>query len=137
MTTRQADLQVLVVGRVDSPYLPQTLAALAEQTHPVGQVLLGALGQEKDASTQDWDTLVGASGLHPDQVRVVPVPGAPTFGAAARRVLRAVQDGAASSAADPAVRRWLWLLHDDSAPAPEALEHLLTAVDVRSEERRV
>src|SRR5690625_3916503 len=130
MTTRQADLRVLVVGRVDSPYLPQTLAALAEQTHPVGEVLLGALGQDKDASTRDWDTLVAASGLEPDQVRVVPVPGAPTFGAAARRVLRTVQDGAASSASEPTVRRWLWLLHDDSAPAPEALEHLLTAVDV-------
>src|SRR5690625_3079006 len=130
MTTRQADLRVLVVGRVDSPYLPQTLAALAEQTHPVGEVLLGALGQDKDASTRDWDTLVAASGLEPDQVRVVPVPGAPTFGAAARRVLRTVQDGAASSASEPTVRRRLWLLHDDSAPAPEALEHLLTAVDV-------
>src|SRR5699024_7739244 len=101
MTTRQADLQVLVVGRVDSPYLPQTLAALAEQTHPVGQVLLGALGHDQDASTQDWDTLVAASGLDPDQVRVVPVPGAPTFGAAARRVLPPVQAGAAGPAPGP------------------------------------
>ena len=129
MTTRQADLRVLVVGRVDSPYLLQTLAALAEQTRPVGQVLLGALGQERDAGTAAWDELVAAAGLDPDRVRLVPVPGAPTFGAAARRVLRTVEDSA-DSAAEGTGRRWLWLLHDDSAPAPDALEHLLTAVDV-------
>ena len=29
----------------------------------------------------------------------------------------------------PAVQEWLWLLHDDSAPAPDALEELLLAVE--------
>ncbi len=130
MTTRGTDLRVLVVGRADSPYLPQTLAALAEQTRPVGQVLLGALDQDRDATAEAWDALVTDSGLDADRVRVVPVPGAPTFGAAVRRVLRAVDEGAASSGSEPAGRQWLWLLHDDSAPAPQALEHLLTAVDV-------
>lgn len=129
MTTRSTDLRVLVVGALDSPYLPRTLAALAKQTHPVGEVLLGALGPDGEAG-EDWDGLVAASGLDPDAVRVVPVPGAPTFGAAVRRVLRTVDDGAASPVPSGTGRRWLWLLHDDSAPEPRALEHLLTAVDV-------
>lgn len=35
-------------------------------------------------------------------------------------------DGPASAGSEP---EWLWLLHDDSAPAPGALDHLLRAVE--------
>ncbi|MET0787969.1 MAG: glycosyltransferase [Cellulomonas sp.] len=45
--------------------------------------------------------------------------GAPTFGHAVRRALE-TDEGLATS--------WLWLLHDDSAPAPTALAELVRAV---------
>ncbi|HWS56913.1 MAG TPA: glycosyltransferase, partial [Actinotalea sp.] len=53
--------------------------------------------------------------------RLVSAAGAPTFGHAVRTALGEVDlppDG------------WLWLLHDDSAPAPAALAELLRAVEV-------
>ena len=128
MTTRETYLRAVVVGGIDSPYLEQTLAALAAQTRTPDEVLLGRLDREVDDDR--WEELVATSGLDPDRVRTVRVAGAATFGAAVRRILRTVEDGAATSGAQGADRSWLWLLHDDSAPQPQALEHLLTAVDV-------
>ena len=127
MTTREIYLRVVLVGSIDSPYLAQTLAALAAQTHQPDEVVLATLDREPDADRGAG--LIADSGLHSSRVRQVPVAGAPTFGAAVRRALRTIDDGAAPSGTG-SDRSWLWLLHDDSAPEPTALEHLLTAVDV-------
>lgn len=130
MTTRETFLRAVVVGSLDSPYLAQTLAALATQTHRPDEIVVATLDRDREVSADRWDALVADSGLDPESMRQVPVAGAPTFGAAVRRALRTIDDGAASSGAAGTDRSWLWLLHDDSAPEPKALEHLLTAVDV-------
>ncbi|WP_147917990.1 glycosyltransferase [Ruania zhangjianzhongii] len=130
MTTRETYLRAMVVGSLDSPYLAQTLAALATQTHRPDEIVLATVDRNHEPSTETWDRLLADACLDPDRVRHVPAAGAPTFGAAVRRALRTIDDGAASSGAGGTDRSWLWLLHDDSAPEPRALEHLLTAVDV-------
>ncbi|MDR2723315.1 MAG: glycosyltransferase [Cellulomonadaceae bacterium] len=63
---------------------------------------------------------VGAQQRMPDDVIVVDADavGAKTFGAAVDAVVSTLPDDA-----------WLWLLHDDSAPEPDALTHLLRAIE--------
>ena len=64
------------------------------------------------------------SGL-PDGAAIAEVPAKSGFGAAVQAGLSAL---AAPDSPGETVD-WLWLLHDDSAPAPEALEELLLAVE--------
>lgn len=60
-----------------------------------------------------------------DQVTLVRAPGVRSFGAAVDHALQTVT---------PAITTpWLWLLHDDCAPAPDALEHLLRALEHTSQ----
>src|SRR5699024_9547451 len=51
-------------------------------------------------------------------IEVYRAPGAKNFGDAVREALREAEEVATE---------WLWLLHDDSPPAPEALAELLKA----------
>lgn len=95
---------VVAQGR-DFPYLAQTLAALAAQQLPVDHVLIGI---ETDA---DLPFLRRAL---PD-ARVHVIGEQPSFGAAVK-TLRAMADDRDS---------WLWLLHADSAPEPDALDAML------------
>ena len=57
----------------------------------------------------------------PSRVTLVRAPGARSFGAAVTTALRTLT---------PAVdTEWLWFFHDDSAPAPDALGHLLRTLE--------
>ncbi|UFU02221.1 glycosyltransferase family 2 protein [Ruania suaedae] len=142
MTTSEVRLRAVVVAPVASRYLPHTLAALAAQTRPVDEVLIAALGTGRAATSQEWERLVADAGLDRSRVRVVPVPDADTFGSAVRRALAAAQkaeqkadgtpgpgSGPGSSPVSGQEPQWLWLLHDDSAPAPEAAAELLHTVE--------
>lgn len=98
---------VLVVAHEGSTWLPNVLTALSEQTATPGQ-LLGV-----DTGSTD-----GSGGLLDD-----------AFGHDAVRTLSAgASFGEAVDTAIGVLRadiEWLWILHDDSAPAPDALQRLL------------
>ncbi|HLS24696.1 MAG TPA: glycosyltransferase [Beutenbergiaceae bacterium] len=152
MTVPRPNVCAVIVGTVDSPYLPETLAALAGQRLQPDRIVWALLPAEPNADAQAGQTrtveapldargqplnphgVLAAAGLtpsgepdqrsRPDQraqpeVQVVPLRGAMSFTAA---VHSAVNQARVDTG-------WLWLLHDDSAPEPDALTHLLATVE--------
>jgi len=113
---------LVVVVHDGARLLPGLFNAVREQTHPVHR----AVGV--DTGSQDRSGAVLAELLGPDAA----------FGLAAdtgygTAVARALEHPAArtpvpesASPPDPAVE-WIWLLHDDCEPAPDALEQMLRA----------
>lgn len=102
----------VVVTRGSSPYLAATLAALRTQSRTPDDVVV-----------VDVDTAPATSGHQDLQLggaRYVAGAGARTFGDAISAAL--VATGAPEHG-------WLWLLHDDSAPAPGALAALTRSVE--------
>ncbi|WP_426224973.1 glycosyltransferase family 2 protein [Pseudarthrobacter sp. DSP2-3-2b1] len=110
----------VVVSHNGSAYLPRTLAALAGQTRPADSFIGVDTGSRDDSAA----LLKGAFGE--DNVTSFP-HGKSGMGGAVRAGLTSLSpwDGGHESAGT----QWIWLLHDDSAPAPEALAELLTAVE--------
>lgn len=102
---------VVTLGHTD--HLGTTLAALAAQSRPPERVLL--VDAARDGAAEPAILPDDA----PSSWTLVRAPGARTFGAAVREAL----------AAHPSTTRWLWLLHDDSAPEQPALAALLRAVE--------
>ncbi|SNU02690.1 Glycosyltransferase, GT2 family [Ruaniaceae bacterium KH17] len=139
--TAQPETTAVVVTCGATPYLKRTLHGLAQQTHaPTRVVIVNIWRSGRDVGTGD-DIQSIVTGLGLDQrcrVRVLAAPDSTNFGDAVRRGLEL--NTAAQQRADklhetrtgeiPVIRSdtspgWLWLLHDDSAPDPEALERLL------------
>ena len=149
-------LAVVVTAGV-TPYLRRTLRALARQTAVPSAVVVvdvasrhNGLGDGTPVEETVAVTEIGAR----TQVRVVRVPDARGFGEAVDRGLALYDELTGAGPRKPSSRRrrsdtgsgrsrakkrpttradrgergWLWLLHDDSAPAPDCLEALLTAV---------
>ncbi|MBT2565593.1 glycosyltransferase family 2 protein [Arthrobacter sp. ISL-85] len=109
-----------MVAHNGSAYLPRTLSALAAQTRPADR----AVGVDAGSGDDSYNLLreaLGDAGVtrHPR--------GKGGMGAAVSAALAALVplDGNA----DGGRTEWLWLLHDDAAPAPEALAELLGAVE--------
>ena len=121
--TRPAIGPVVVTGLLvvhdGAAWLKECLDALVLQTRPPDRLVIVDTGST-DASFQ-------ITGMHArirqvvGDVLMMSAPRECTFGEA---VGRAVTQLSAASASSPG---WLWLLHDDSAAAPEALAHLLDA----------
>ena len=121
----------VVVAHNGEAWLPRTLAGLARQVRAPDEViavdassgdrsaaLLGAslpTVVRTGATTRFLDAVRGALLTH-DARRLTPAPP------------MAEPPSAAGSAAGPG-QEWVWLLHDDSAPHPEALARLLEAVE--------
>ncbi|WP_338423129.1 glycosyltransferase family 2 protein [Arthrobacter sulfonylureivorans] len=116
---QQVRVTAVVVAHNGASYLPQTLAALTQQTRPA-DVYLGVDTGSSDASAELLRTQLPAG------TPVTSASGRAGFGAAVRVGLAELPQHAEEGAA---VQEWLWLLHDDSAPAPDALEELLLAVE--------
>ena len=125
---------VVLVACDGQRWLPETLAALAAQTRTPDEVVVVDAGS-RDASAQ----LLAGSG-HPllrvrrsagflDAVRAALALSAATALSARAAAAGADPSGGAEAEPEPGTA-WLWLLHDDSAPAPDALERLLAAVEV-------
>jgi GT2 family glycosyltransferase len=110
-----------VVAHNGAGYLPETLKALASQTRRA-DLHIGA-----DAGSVDGSAAVLHDGL-PEGSAVVQVPARTGFGSAVRSALAAVPDSQPAGEGS-ASHGWIWLLHDDSAPEPEALQELLLAVE--------
>ncbi len=140
-------------------WLPRTLRALREQTRPVDAVVAVDAGSGDDSAALMGASLVGPAAAADGAADAAPgLPGvllrvsrrAGVLDAARAALLlddvrqlddapRATSPAAAPTTAPatpparapaPASAEWVWLLHDDSAPAPDALEHQLAAVEV-------
>lgn len=111
---------VLVVHDGEA-WLPESLDAIAAQTRPPERLVVVDLGSS-DGSLE----VVRAHHAVHEAVGDVVVTAVGTrlgFGEAVRRALQAPGAERADS-----VREWLWLLHDDTAADPTALERLLESV---------
>jgi GT2 family glycosyltransferase len=103
----------LIVSHDGERWLPTVLDAVAGQSRRPDGVLAVDTGST-DGSVDLLHKRLGNDGL-------TTAPAHTSFGAAVARGLAALPPPAAGEDA------WIWLLHDDSAPAPDALEHLLAA----------
>ncbi|MDR6415369.1 glycosyltransferase [Pseudarthrobacter sulfonivorans] len=109
-----------MVSHNGSAYLPRTLAALADQTRPADSVIGVDTGSRDDSALQ-LERALGAE-------NVISLPhGKAGLGGAVRAGLNARSSWEGQSRR--AATEWVWLLHDDAAPAPEALAELLGAVE--------
>lgn len=107
-------ITAVLVTHNGARWLPQTLAALGAQTHRPNNGVAVDVG-----SVDDSARLLGQA-FH--ESVIVRAPTGTCFGEAVSAALESVPR-----------TEWLWLLHDDCAPAPDALERLLdeaTNVDV-------
>lgn len=109
-----------MVAHNGSDYLPRTLAALAGQTRPADV----AIGVDTGSQDNSAALLEGALG----KASVTRISAGKTgMGAAVTAGLAALAPW--DQEAQDAASEWIWLLHDDAAPAPEALAELLQAVE--------
>lgn len=117
----------VVVTRGITHYLPTTLRALAGQSRRPLRVVLVDVAPESGADVDGLfaglfgEVAAATAGTPAPLLRVVHTPRARTFGDAVRAALADAPTGEVATA-------WLWLLHDDSAPAPTALAELVRAV---------
>ena len=120
----------VLVAHDGATFLPRTLDALEAQTRRPDRLVAADTG----SSDHSADMLAIAT---PDLVRLGPQAG---FGEAVGAAL--AQVAPVTSAKSPAFAavsevieghsgpvEWLWLLHDDSAPAPDTLQRLIETVD--------
>ncbi|MHA7292262.1 glycosyltransferase [Arthrobacter sp. HLT1-21] len=110
-----------MVAHNGSAFLSATLAALRAQQHqPNLMIGVDAGSTDDSASILQLELPVGS-----------PVVGSASragFGAAARVGLAEIPARNRPTGEDTA-HEWIWLLHDDSAPEPNALDELLLAVE--------
>ncbi|MEO7745684.1 MAG: glycosyltransferase family 2 protein, partial [Actinomycetota bacterium] len=114
----------VVVAHDGALWLTRTLAAIAEQSREVDAVV-GVDTGSRDGSADLLRQHLGAG-------QVVEVGRRTGFGAAVRAGLEHLQ-GAPTDADEIPGADWIWLLHDDSAAGPGALEHLLDAAAASSQ----
>jgi len=115
---------VVLVTHDGERWLPRTLAGLYEQTRPWQRLAVADTG-----STDGTLALLRACVPAEELVQLPRITG---YGAAVKRALAHAETvaGDPGAAPDPTggqATRWLWLLHDDSEPEPDALEQLLAA----------
>lgn len=110
-----SDVEVVLVSHDGATWLPAVLDGIAAQTAPVAGVLAVDTGS-KDGSAD----LVARTLEHRLPVTVLGAGGATSFPEAVDQALAALREQGRSP-------EWIWLLHDDSNPAPDALAHLLAA----------
>jgi GT2 family glycosyltransferase len=102
----------IVVNHNGRAFLRDTFRGLAAQTRPIDDVLVVDTGSTDGSA--DW----ARSRLGVDAVLAV-------RGQFGRAVMSALRDPRTAG------MDWLWLLHDDCAPEPEALERLLAEAESR------
>jgi GT2 family glycosyltransferase len=102
-------------------WLPDCLAALAAQNRPPQRVVAVDTGSV-DGSTQLLEDALG-------DAAVVRLPRDTGLGAAVQAGLDAFAGAPAPPGTRSDVTEWVWLLHDDCAPEPDALRELLVAAE--------
>ena len=105
----------IIVTHDGQSWLPETLAALASQTRPYDHIVAIDTGS-RDASVQI---------LKSARIPIINAERECGFGEAISRGVHSLKPVLAPTT------EWIWLIHDDCAPAPTALEYLLEAIDDR------
>ncbi len=128
-TYPQHVVTAVIVAHDGAAWLPQVIESLLEQTRPVQRVVAVDTGS-RDRSGAVLSGLLG-------QAVVFGMDRGTGYAAAIARALqhRSASVSIPGPAGLPASERveWLWLLHDDCEPAPDALEQLLRgAAEARS-----
>jgi len=106
-------------------WLPETLKALLTQSHPIDRLVAADTGST-DAGPSMLTEVVGEGNL-------ISLPAGTRYADAVAKTVAhpasniAVPAPEAGSVVDRV--EWIWLLHDDSAPAPGALEGLLRTAE--------
>lgn len=130
----------IVVAHNGARWLPEVVAALRTQTRPADRVVAVDTGSRDDTgdllrrelgvdAVQTLDKRTGFGAALAAAVGVV--SGGPGGPGGPSDIGADIDDGADTDVADTASRQhqqrshWLWLLHDDCAPTPNALEALL------------
>jgi GT2 family glycosyltransferase len=116
----------VLVAHNGARWLPQSAAGLRAQTRPPERFVAVDTGSS-DESADILGQLLG-----PD--RVVAAPVGTGFGAAVDRGLAATDERYDETYPPPdgdlpAATQWIWLLHDDAEPEPDALQRLLLFVE--------
>ncbi|TDB87660.1 glycosyltransferase family 2 protein [Actinomadura sp. KC216] len=116
----------VLVAHDGARWLPETLKALLTQSRPAQRVVTVDTGS-RDRGPDVLAEVVGAE-------KILTLPRTTGYGEAVAEALQ--QDAASAPVPDdepgPADRprtEWIWLLHDDSAPAHDALAQLLRTAD--------
>ena len=111
-------ITAVVVAHDGARLLPGLIHAVREQTHPVQRVV-GVDTGSRDRSGATLTELLGQDavfGMDPET----------GYGTAIASALEYPAARSAAGAGGPAgATEWIWLLHDDCEPAPDALEQLL------------
>ena len=115
MPVRTAAVTAVLVSHDGARWLPEVLAALAAQSVRPGRVVCADTGSSDDSAVQ----LRNAFGA------VLVLPPATGYGAAVAAALATIPADTDAADTVPTDQGWIWLLHDDVAPAPDALEALL------------
>ncbi|MFC8191169.1 glycosyltransferase [Cellulomonas sp. NPDC057328] len=118
----------VVVTHGRTGYLATTLRALAAQTRRPFRVLLVDVAERAPGAPDPQlgallDDAFAATPAPVPRLATVSAPGARSFGDAVVAGLALLAE-----AVDERPTAWLWLLHDDSAPAPAALAQLVKTV---------
>jgi GT2 family glycosyltransferase len=111
------DVTAVLVAHDGERWLPRTLAALAAAERPPDRMIAVDTGSRDQTAT----LLEGALG----ETAVVSLPASTGFGAAIQAGLTAADDRAPARTTWQDQVEWVWLLHDDCAPAHDALRRLL------------
>ena len=112
----------VVVAHDAARLLPGLINAVREQTHPVQRVI-GVDTGSQDRSGATLTELLGQDavfGMEPDTGY-----GAAVASALQHPAARAPAGGRSAGERPASGTEWIWLLHDDCEPAPDALEQLL------------
>lgn len=121
--TKNRVTAVVVSISSDASVLSRAVAALAAQTTLPQRVLLAVpTAAHAEAVTAD-PAICTAFG---SRLYVIPVGNMPNFGAAVATALRRYREEVVKKTENGDVAaEWIWLLHADCAPAPDALQELL------------
>jgi len=120
-----AHVTAVVVAHNGARWLGEVLASLRSQSRPLDRIIAADTGSRDDGADLLRDALgVGC---------VVTLEGTVGFGAAVAAALAGpgrttrAADGSGDLFDGGASTQWLWLIHDDCAPDPDALAQLLNA----------
>ncbi len=123
-TVRPALVTGVLVVHDGAPWLKECLDALALQKRPPDRLII------VDTGSADDSPQIAARHSRIRQVIfsvvTISAPRESTFGEAVGRAVEQLSAGSGLSQVSTSAQ-WLWLLHDDSAAAPQALAHLLDA----------
>ena len=116
-TSQKHFVTAIIVSHDGALWLPEVVASIAKQRREIDQVI--AIDTASTDSSVKLLKSAGITTLTTDRDK--------GFGAAIQEVLASTKLKSAPEGAT----EWLWLIHDDCAPASNALGELLTAVDQR------